>query len=113
MYPPGPKEHFLLGNLPEFGRDLLGFLSDCARRYGDVVRLRLAGSTAYLLNHPDLIEDVLVTRNRNFIKHPSSGATFGRSLARAFSPAKATSGCGSGDWSLPLFTASALPLTAR
>ena len=40
--PPGPKGHFLLGNLPEFGKDLLGFTTQCAREYGDIVRLRLA-----------------------------------------------------------------------
>ena len=40
--PPGPKGHFLLGNLPEFGKDLLGFITQCAREYGDIVRLRLA-----------------------------------------------------------------------
>jgi cytochrome P450 len=69
LYPPGPRGHFLLGNLPEFGRDLLGFFVECAGRYGDIVRVRLAGSTAYLLNHPDLMEEVLVGQNRNFIKH--------------------------------------------
>src|SRR5438128_12558666 len=50
--PPGPKGHFLLGNLPEFGKDLLGFITQCAREYGDIVRLRLANRVAYLLNHP-------------------------------------------------------------
>ncbi len=34
--PPGPPGHLLVGNLPEFARDLLGFFEDCARRYGDV-----------------------------------------------------------------------------
>src|SRR5256885_9767422 len=32
--PPGPKGHFLLGNLPEFGKDLLGFITQCARVWG-------------------------------------------------------------------------------
>ena|SRR2546430_14252992 len=67
--PPGPKGHFLLGNLPEFGKDLLGFITQCAREYGDIVRLRLANRVAYLLNHPDYMEYVLVTNHRNFVKN--------------------------------------------
>ena len=46
--PPGPQGHWLVGNLPEFGRDLLGFLSRCAREHGTIVKFRLAGWTAYL-----------------------------------------------------------------
>jgi len=67
--PPGPRGHPLVGNLPEFGRDLLGFLGECARDYGDVVGLRLAGYPTCFINHPDLIEDVLVTRSAQFRKH--------------------------------------------
>src|SRR5216117_3802025 len=67
--PPGPKGHFLLGNLPEFGKDLRGFITQCAREYGDIVRLRLANRVAYLLNHPDYMEYVLVTNPRNFVKN--------------------------------------------
>lgn len=66
---PGPKGHFLLGNLPDFGRDMLGFFTDCARQYGDVVALRLARFPACLLNHPKYFEYVLITHHRNFIKH--------------------------------------------
>jgi len=61
--PPGPKGHFLLGNLPEFSKDLLGFITRCAGEYGDIVRLRLANRVAYLLNHPDYMEYVLVTNH--------------------------------------------------
>lgn len=66
--PPGPKGHLIGDNLPEYGRDPLGFLKSCARSYGDVVRLRFLGQTFYLLSRPDLIESVLVTNNRNFMK---------------------------------------------
>lgn len=65
---PGPRPHFLVGNLPEFGRDILGFFEGC-REFGDVVGLRLGGRSAFVLNHPDHIESVLVTNHRNFIKH--------------------------------------------
>jgi len=66
--PPGPRGHFLLGSLPEVRRDVLAFLSACAREYGDVVRYRIPGAAAYLINHPDLIENVLVHQYRHFVK---------------------------------------------
>jgi cytochrome P450 len=67
--PPGPKGHLLWGKLREFRRDMLGFWTDCAREYGDVSAFRLGGRRCVLVNHPDLIEEVLVTNARNFIKH--------------------------------------------
>lgn len=67
--PHGPPGHWLAGNLPQFRRDRLQFLTDAARAYGDVTALRLANRRIYLVSHPDLIEEVLVTQSRNFIKH--------------------------------------------
>jgi cytochrome P450 len=67
--PPGPKGHWLGGNLPDFRRDRLQFLVDCARRYGDVAAVRLAHRRVYLVSHPDLVEDILVTQSKHFIKH--------------------------------------------
>src|SRR5262245_10918552 len=67
--PPGPKGNWLLGNVTEFRRDRLGFLERCAREYGDCVGLRLGPFKIMVVNHPDLVEDVLVTQNRRFIKH--------------------------------------------
>ncbi len=46
----------------------MGFLSRCARQYGDIVQLRFLGQTFYLLSHPDLIERVLVENSRSFTK---------------------------------------------
>jgi cytochrome P450 len=66
---PGPPGRFLVGNLPEFARDILGFMERCARDYGDVTYLRLAGYPVYLFAHPDLIESVLVTHHLRFRKH--------------------------------------------
>ncbi|HET6703045.1 MAG TPA: cytochrome P450 [Gemmatimonadaceae bacterium] len=67
--PPGPKGHFLLGNLPELGSDILGLFASCARDHGDVAFLKLAGWPAFVLSHPEHIEQVLVTDHKNFIKH--------------------------------------------
>jgi cytochrome P450 len=67
--PPGPPGRFLVGNLPEFARDVLGYLSFCAHEYGDVTRLKLGRYEAYLLNHPDLIDEVLRKQREKFVKH--------------------------------------------
>jgi cytochrome P450 len=69
LVPPGPKGHLLGGNLPEFRRGRLDFLTRCAHEYGDVVRVRFGPRWIYLLIHPDAIEQVLVTESRSFTKH--------------------------------------------
>jgi cytochrome P450 len=69
--PPGPEGHHIIGNDLDFKRDPLGFLTRCAREYGDIVRLTFPGRPTYLLNHPDYIEYVLVKQNRNFTKNRS------------------------------------------
>jgi cytochrome P450 len=66
--PPGPKGHFLLGNLAAVSRDWLGFYSRCAKEYGDVVRLRYLHVPICLVMHPRDIEYVLVTNPSNFTK---------------------------------------------
>jgi len=66
--PPGPRGRFPLGNTLDYIRDPLGFLTRCAREYGDVVRLRLGVDTYYALNHPALVEEVLRARADAVIK---------------------------------------------
>src|SRR5215469_15703597 len=66
--PPGPKGHFLLGNLAAVSHDWLGFYSRCAKEYGDVVKLRYLHVPICLLMHPRDIEYVLVTNSGNFTK---------------------------------------------
>jgi cytochrome P450 len=68
--PRGPRGRVLLGNLPDFQRDQLGFYASCAREYGDVVPVRFGPRRAFLIYHPDAIEEVLVTRSRDFVKSP-------------------------------------------
>ncbi len=67
--PPGPKGRFLGGNLEELRRDPLGLYGRCARDFGDFSTMRFGFRRVYLINHPDLVESVLVTNARNFIKH--------------------------------------------
>ena len=73
--PPGPKGRPILGVMPEFNRDALGFITRC-REYGDVVRTRFFYVTAYFLYHPDDIEYVVSTNARNFIKAMSLRSNF-------------------------------------
>lgn len=65
--PPGPKGHFLLGILPEYSQDPLGFFARCANNYGDIVKIT-GGFTTYLLNHPDYIEQMLVSQHQHLVK---------------------------------------------
>ncbi len=73
---PGPVGHRFSGNLPEFWGDPLGFLLDCHREFGDIVRL---GARNLLVAHPEFVADVLVNRHGAFAK---PGAVAGRSSAR-------------------------------
>lgn len=66
--PRGPKGHWLLGSFPDFRRDQLGFHLSCAKEYGDFVPVRIAHKRVFYLFHPDAIEEVLVTKNRDFTK---------------------------------------------
>jgi cytochrome P450 len=67
--PPGPKGRLIDGHLREFMDDRLDFLARCAREYGDVCAIRLGPRRCVLVNHPDLIEQVLVTDSKNYVKH--------------------------------------------
>ena len=67
--PPGP-DLSRLAALRAFRTDPLGLLEGLAT-YGDVVRVDVPGSAAYLLNHPDLVHEVLVVEHRAFHKGPT------------------------------------------
>ncbi len=71
---PGPRGHLLLGNLLEFRKDVLQLLMDGPRRFGDVVRYRLGPVIVHLVNHPDLIRHVLLTRHEIYNKDTRSSA---------------------------------------
>jgi cytochrome P450 len=68
--PPGPPPRRLLsGNLFDFVDGRLDFLTSCAERYGDICSFRFGPRRIYLVSHPDLIEQVLVTDARHYTKH--------------------------------------------
>lgn len=66
--PPGPKPHFIIGNMPLASRDPLSIFENWAREYGDIFYYRALWIHVYFLNHPDLIESVLVRNYQNFLK---------------------------------------------
>ncbi|MBN9121283.1 MAG: cytochrome P450 [Planctomycetes bacterium] len=75
--PPGPKGTFLGGSLRAFNEQRLDFFLRVAREYGDIASFRFGPRRMFLVSHPDLIEQVLVTDAKHYIKH------FG---ARAYKP---------------------------
>ncbi|HEV2129467.1 MAG TPA: cytochrome P450 [Longimicrobiaceae bacterium] len=67
-HPPGPRSRIPIRLLFDFRRDPLTFVTETARRYGDVASWKFGPRDMYLLSHPDYVKEVLVTRHRNFIK---------------------------------------------
>jgi cytochrome P450 len=62
-----PEGNTIAGHLLDLGRDPLGFLTHCARNYGEIIPLRLGLTATCLLVNPEHIEEVLKDRD-NFIK---------------------------------------------
>ena len=78
--PLGPPGYPIVGHLPDFLRDKLGFLSRCAAQYGDVVKLKI-GEPTFLLNNPEDIKHVLVINPDNYDKSPRLTSPGGRRLS--------------------------------
>ena len=68
LRPPGPKPHFLVGNIPLADPAPLDTFRRWAVQYGDIFYYRAAWLHVYFLNRPDLIEYVLVRNPQNFRK---------------------------------------------
>jgi len=66
--PPGPKRRLPFSNLLAYRRSPVEFFQNLAKRYGDISLFRIGPQSAFFLNHPDLIKDVLVTNHTNFQK---------------------------------------------
>ncbi len=67
-FPPGPDGRPSIANLIELRRDPLIMFTRLAREYGDIAHFTIGPQHIFLLSHPDLIRDVLVTNQRNFVK---------------------------------------------
>lgn len=75
--PPGPKGTLFAGNAAQIGTRRVDFFLDLARTYGPIASFRVGRWRIFLVSDPELIQQVLVTDARSYIKH------FG---ARAFKP---------------------------
>lgn len=67
-YSSGPSDYFGVSNTIRFRRNPLKFLTQCTQKYGNLVYLRFGKSSYYLVNHPQLIEEVLVHRSSQLTK---------------------------------------------
>ena len=72
--PPSPKAGIFGGHFIKFRRRPTEFLQEAAE-LGDITHFKLGGQSAFFLNHPDLIRDLLVVNAHKFMK--------GRALQRS------------------------------
>ena len=66
--PKGPKVPWPFGVSPMNRSNPLGLLEGWAREYGDIFRWRTLHFFVVFVNHPDLVEKVLVSESRNYMK---------------------------------------------
>ena len=86
--PPGPDGLPVVGSLFDLMRDPFAFYEHLTERYdGDITHFRITSDEAYLLTHPEYIEQVLVTDAPRFIKgdlqQRQTGSTFGEGMLLA------------------------------
>jgi cytochrome P450 len=67
---PGPRSLSGIREVLNFRRDPICFLQNLATHYGDVTHFRLGWKNAYLLNHPDLVYEFLVTHAAKHVRGP-------------------------------------------
>jgi cytochrome P450 len=80
---PGPRGDWLIGNLREIRRDVLGAFSRGFADYGEIVRFQLGPRTVHMVAHPELAQEILVERGDDFVKlpqHEGLGLVLGNGL---------------------------------
>jgi len=68
--PPGPRSPLGVSEVLAFRKAPLAYLQDMSRRYGDIVHFRLGLKHAFLLNHPNLVQEFLVTHAGKHVRGP-------------------------------------------
>ncbi|WP_051404889.1 cytochrome P450 [Bacillus cihuensis] len=67
--PQGPKGKLLTGHIKDFQADPLAYFTHLSNEYGDVAKIKFGPfQNVYLISNPDLIKEVLVTKQKSFIK---------------------------------------------
>jgi cytochrome P450 len=69
--PPGPSELPVIGQTLRYIRDPIRFMQEAAG-YGDLVTLSVKPALLLMVNHPDLIRDVVVTNHRLVGRGPNA-----------------------------------------
>jgi cytochrome P450 len=67
-FPRGPYEGLRRWSFGPLTENPLEFFTKLARDYGDVAGIRVVNFRTIFINHPDAIEEVLVTHSRRYIK---------------------------------------------
>lgn len=67
-FPPGPPNRLFAMLTGSLYQDPLGYFSELTEKYGDVWGMRIGNFRSFFVNHPDLIEDVLVNKARLYHK---------------------------------------------
>ena len=67
--PQGPSGYPFVGNIFNLaGPKRLEWLQSLADKYGDVVSFKLLKKDMYLVNHPDLVKEMLTHKSHNYTK---------------------------------------------
>ena len=67
-FPAGPSEGLKRWSLGPLNDNPLEYFTKIAREYGDIAGMRVLNFRSIFINHPDLIEEVLVTNARKYSK---------------------------------------------
>src|SRR5258708_17444774 len=67
-FPAGPSEGLKRWSVGALNKNPLEYFTKIAREYGDIAGLRTLNFKTIFINHPDLIEEVLVTNARKYSK---------------------------------------------
>jgi cytochrome P450 len=90
---PGPRSHLGIRQAIAFRRSPLTYLQGLAKTYGDVVHFRLGWKHAFLLNHPDLVQEFFVVHASKQVRGPvlqRGRAVMGNGLLTSEDPLHAT-----------------------
>jgi cytochrome P450 len=67
--PPGPRGLPFIGYLLPFLRSPMEAMKTVAQEYGGIARIPIRGKFLYLVSHPDLLHELLVTHRQKYTKN--------------------------------------------